>query len=307
MSCYYSPTNGDIFVFVVGKHQRKPDAVILLGNVQSRSRLAIIGRPYTLQDITIFVDNYPNLFLFQFGKATDESVDASCGLHCFSLFLYSCYTYLIGNCKRKKLDEKIFFFGMIFAAANLAGSLAQDLLWLPFWQLARPICHFGSRSVCHYGSVEPCGLGATVFRMGVSPPTSTGSPESVAHEIPLAFVKVYAFEHFRFGFHYDHGTATNVGHLCNLASKPATIIPRTIKIHSGGSGENRIHFRFPSMGFVSFCYLSTIGYRQLQIKKIREKKRFFWHDICSCYRSCFPTNGGLLPSPPMGGFSVFPQ
>jgi hypothetical protein len=35
---------------------------------------------------------------------------------------------------------KIFSFGMIFAG----GSLAWDLLCLPFWQKTRPICHFGS-------------------------------------------------------------------------------------------------------------------------------------------------------------------
>lgn len=33
---------------------------------------------------------------------------------------------------------------MIFAVANLAESLAQDLLRLPFWQAAGAACHFGS-------------------------------------------------------------------------------------------------------------------------------------------------------------------
>lgn len=36
--------------------------------------------------------------------------------------------------------EKYFLFGMIFAG----GRLAQDLLCLPFWQILRDFCHFGS-------------------------------------------------------------------------------------------------------------------------------------------------------------------
>jgi hypothetical protein len=48
--------------------------------------------------------------------------------------------------QEKKIRGKIIFFGMIFAAANLAEVLAQDLLQLPFWQAGRPNCHFGSQS-----------------------------------------------------------------------------------------------------------------------------------------------------------------
>jgi hypothetical protein len=42
------------------------------------------------------------------------------------------------------MRRKKYFFGTIFAVANLAESLAQDLLWLPFWQAARGFCHLGS-------------------------------------------------------------------------------------------------------------------------------------------------------------------
>jgi hypothetical protein len=53
----------------------------------------------------------------------------------YSLYRYSTARSL--NVKEKKIGEKIIFYGMIFA-------LAQHLLHLPFWQLARAICHFGS-------------------------------------------------------------------------------------------------------------------------------------------------------------------
>lgn len=48
----------------------------------------------------------------------------------------------------EKIRQKKFFFGMIFATANLADVLAQDLLWLPFWQAGRAPCHFGSINFC---------------------------------------------------------------------------------------------------------------------------------------------------------------
>jgi hypothetical protein len=39
--------------------------------------------------------------------------------------------------QKKSIGEK-------FSAVILADSLAQDLLWLPFWQKTRGACHFGS-------------------------------------------------------------------------------------------------------------------------------------------------------------------
>jgi hypothetical protein len=44
----------------------------------------------------------------------------------------------------EKIRGKNYFFWHDICYANLAESLAQDLLWLPFWQAGRPICHFGS-------------------------------------------------------------------------------------------------------------------------------------------------------------------
>jgi len=53
--------------------------------------------------------------------------------------------------KTGKISEKYFLFGMIFAVAILADILAQDLLCLPFWQVGRATCHFGSLPLCRFG------------------------------------------------------------------------------------------------------------------------------------------------------------
>jgi membrane-anchored protein YejM (alkaline phosphatase superfamily) len=45
--------------------------------------------------------------------------------------------------QEKKMRRKKIFFGMIFANVKMAWCLAQDLQWLPFWQFAAKICHYG--------------------------------------------------------------------------------------------------------------------------------------------------------------------
>jgi hypothetical protein len=86
----------------------------------------------------------PTVISHSTNRATDEHRTIS-HFHFLSLsFPLSYISYR--QLQVEKIRGKIILFGMIFAVANLAESLAQDLLRLPFWQAGRPICHFGSSS-----------------------------------------------------------------------------------------------------------------------------------------------------------------
>ena len=79
-------------------------------------------------------------------------------------FLYP--TLHIGNCKKKN-EGKNYFVWHDICYANLAESLARDLLWLPFWQFAGAVCHFGSTPSLVGDSIYPSHGGLAI------PPTHT--------------------------------------------------------------------------------------------------------------------------------------
>jgi len=75
-------------------------------------------------------------------------------LNVVSHFLSPCDTliihYGIGMSTKKNKRKSV---GDFFLSVILAGYLAQDLLWLPFWQISRAPCHFGRAPTVVRGGV----------------------------------------------------------------------------------------------------------------------------------------------------------
>jgi hypothetical protein len=219
---------------------------------------------------------------------------------------------------------------MIFAVPIWQRVWHEICLCLPFWQLARAACHFGSFAVCHYGSREPSGLGGTSPHWGryvslryILPIL----PCMIGNQIPLDTVKINRFVSIgKMGqvriHHAYHNQRTPIilHNLLNLAivlawGLPFSTIhtPHTMggNILAGNDHGSGIHFQlFLFRGYLQFCHHSTIWYRQCKKKKLEKIFRGKLHHPILAARylhRIFPTIGGFAAFPHNRGVFSFPS
>lgn len=127
-------------------------------------------------------------------------------------------------------------FGTVFALANMAVYLAQDLLHLPLWQAPAKICHYGSRMICWRilptPSIIPCLIQPTRFIHFALSIIITGN--------------IISFIFFRDDFTMFTTTRTNL--MIGIALHTTTF--RNVKNHN--------LFHFHSL-FLFHCYTVYIG------------------------------------------------